>query len=56
MDIVEHVSLLYVGASFEYMTRSGKATSSGVRCRAWGNKGVGEMIRILPELLVGVWL
>jgi len=29
MNIVEHVSLLYVGASFGYMPRSGIAGSSG---------------------------
>jgi hypothetical protein len=29
MNIVEHVSLLYVGASFGYMPRSGVAESSG---------------------------
>ena len=29
MNIVEHVSLLYVGASFGYMPRSGIAESSG---------------------------
>jgi hypothetical protein len=29
MKIVEHVSLLYVGASFRYMPRSGIAGSSG---------------------------
>jgi hypothetical protein len=29
MNIVEHVSLLYVGASFGYMLRSGLAGSSG---------------------------
>ena len=29
MNIVEHVSLLYVGASFGYMPRRGKAGSSG---------------------------
>jgi hypothetical protein len=29
MNIVEHVSLLYVGASFQYMTKSGIAGSSG---------------------------
>jgi len=29
INIVEHVSLLYVGASFEYMPRSGIAESSG---------------------------
>jgi hypothetical protein len=29
MNIVEHVSLLYVGASFGYMPRRGIAASSG---------------------------
>ena len=29
MNIMEHVSLLYVGASFGYMPRSGRAGSSG---------------------------
>jgi fibrillarin-like rRNA methylase len=29
MNIVEHVSLLYVGASSEYISRSGIAGSSG---------------------------
>jgi hypothetical protein len=29
MNIVEHVSLLHVGASYEYMPRSGIAGSSG---------------------------
>jgi hypothetical protein len=34
MNTVEHVSLLYVGASFGYMPRSGIAESSGVgNCR-----------------------
>jgi hypothetical protein len=28
MNIVKHVSLLYVGASFEYMPNSGTARSS----------------------------
>jgi hypothetical protein len=29
MNIVEHVSLLYIGASFGYMPRIGIAVSSG---------------------------
>jgi hypothetical protein len=29
MNIVEHVSLLYVGTSFEYIPRSGIVGSSG---------------------------
>jgi hypothetical protein len=29
MNIVEHVSMLYIGASFGYMPRSGMAGSSG---------------------------
>ena len=40
MNIVEHVSLLYVGASFGYMPRSGIAASSDVRGRTEGAEGV----------------
>jgi hypothetical protein len=32
MNIVENVSLLYIGASFGYMTRNGIAGSSVIQC------------------------
>jgi hypothetical protein len=55
MNIVEHVSLLYVGASFGYMPRSGKAGSSGAGEMVQQLRALTPLLEVLRSSPITLW-